>query len=316
LFDFRWFISVLLLVNQREGNAKKFLDQGELLDQNYNNMRPSFANPPIVCISSILQAKGFINFGAAKLYSLVTPRQPNSMSVSSSTATQTLCPTNAVDKSALKSPSISTMMAEEKQIFIAKFVEGKVVLNRLISNFWPGPFVIFVPASSMLPSEILIKITATSYGGKTYVGLGCPSHPLARRLLKTSKRPLVTFSVASNSASSYDDACSSAVGIQTALQSCSSNTANLVIPCINGEDRQEVFAVPTCELGTLSTAVLIQEETRQIHILRNANKITPNDIKNALLRKCYENPETEQRNKMLRAVLMKWNVVSYGDYME
>lgn len=259
-----------------------------------------------------------MNFGAAKSYALVTPQHPNTSNVSSSVATHSPHCTNAEDNSALMSPLTPTMSPEQKRIFITKFVEGKVVLKRLISNFWPGPFVIFVPASSLLPSEILMKVTATSYGGKTYVGLCCPSHPLARRLLKTSKLPFVTFSVANDSISSCkDSSCSSAVEIQTALQSCSTNTAKLVVPCIDGEDKQEVFAVPTCELGSPSTAVLIQEETRQIHVLRNANNvITPNDVKDALLRKRSVNIDSEQRNKILKAVLMKWNVVSYDDYVE
>jgi len=285
-------IQMLMLVKEQlQGKSHQCCPQIDLISR-------KFMNPPVLCINSIEQVKEIIHFNPPKSYALVKPQPASPTPSSSPTRTN-------VDPS---SPLL------QQQMLITRFSEGKIVLNRLVSNFWPGPFVIFVPtkddATTRLPSEILIKVESSG-SFKSFVGLRCPSHPLARRLIKATKNPIVTFSALTSADTT--SVCSSAAEVQTALQRATTSR-KLIVPCINGEDKREVFAVPTCELGIPSTVVLIEEGKRQIHILRNeaANKITPTDIQQALLRNCNADiKEQDQRYQTLRAVLMKWKVIQH-----
>ena len=60
--------------------------------------------------------------------------------------------------------------------------EVKEVFDLLAQRFWPGPLTMIVKASSLIPS----KVTA----GTGFVGIRCPAHPLAKRLLEVSQLPL------------------------------------------------------------------------------------------------------------------------------
>ena len=59
--------------------------------------------------------------------------------------------------------------------------------QRLVAAFWPGPLTIIVPRRA--------DIGAAAAGGQATIGLRCPSHPVARSLLRsrcanTPKLPL------------------------------------------------------------------------------------------------------------------------------
>ena len=316
-----------------------------------------FENPPVICVSSIKQSCGILEFKPARSYGLITPRP---QSEGSNTSRQTNVPNEQVDTKRIDSTSSSSvadsgssadvrsvqstdnntedntsrsstpsdLMYQPDTHFLTKFSEGEAVLERLVSAFWPGPVVIFAPArlkaasdgSPTLPLDVLVKVKAASDTvEKCYVGLRCPSHPLAQRFLREAKTPVVSFSTISNTR-----VCSSAFDVQTALQSCARpphiigrGCRKLTVLCINGEDKREIFAVPTCELGCPSTIVLVEEETRHLHVLRNGAKITAYDIKNALRKSVVKiNVNTrgeaeKRRNQIVRAVLMKWKVVQH-----
>ena len=53
------------------------------------------------------------------------------------------------------------------------------------------------------------------------------------------------------------------------------------IAVINGEDKRELFAVPTCEIGIESTVVKINDETREVIVLRRG-AITQKELEEAI----------------------------------
>lgn len=56
------------------------------------------------------------------------------------------------------------------------------VFKSLTSKFWPGPLTLIVQASNLIPSAV------TANTG--YVGVRCPAHPIARRLLDKCNLPI------------------------------------------------------------------------------------------------------------------------------
>ena len=68
------------------------------------------------------------------------------------------------------------------------------VAARLVARFWPGPLTVIVPRAA--------GMAAAAAGGQDTIGLRCPAHPLARRLLDAAAR-LGVHGVAAPSANRF-----------------------------------------------------------------------------------------------------------------
>lgn len=60
--------------------------------------------------------------------------------------------------------------------------EGLALLRRLADAFWPGPLTLVAPANPSLPTEVT--------AGSGFVGVRCPNHSLALRLLSEARVPV------------------------------------------------------------------------------------------------------------------------------
>ena len=115
--------------------------------------------------------------------------------------------------------------------------------------------------------HIPLKVSANT----GYVGLRCPSHPLAIRVLESAGVP-----VAAPSANRFGHVS------PTRASHVMSDLGSSDIAIMNGEDKREIFAVPPCQFGIESTVVKISESDRELIVLRRG-AITQSQLEAAVL---------------------------------
>jgi len=141
--------------------------------------------------------------------------------------------------------------------------EGRAMFDRLTGVFWPGALTIVAKAKPHIP----LKVSANT----GYVGLRCPSHPLAIRVLESAGVP-----VAAPSANRFGHVS------PTRASHVMSDLGSSDIAIMNGEDKREIFAVPPCQFGIESTVVKISESDRELIVLRRG-AITQSQLEAAVL---------------------------------
>ena len=139
------------------------------------------------------------------------------------------------------------------------FSESREVLDRITAAFWPGPVAIFAPAklrrvaelgcpegkgdengdsnfAPVLPPSILIKAearkhdTTGSNAGRqplSYVGIRCPSHPLARRCLEEVYYKNVRASTGSASKHRHCTKSSIVIGFDASIPTADDDSATM-----------------------------------------------------------------------------------------
>lgn len=173
-----------------------------------------------------------------------------------------------------------------------------------------------------------------------FVGMRCPSHPLANRILsefygnqdkmmnespsKSHKRfgAVLGFnaSVDNNGKSPFScrDTCSNLLSIQE--RSSPVDFANSTIHVMNGEDRREMFTVPASQYGESSlVSLVIDAPNRTVFLHRNTSHLGSNEknddfelpkdtVKRAL---CYSNIDDPGcvKSRAITAVMHKWSVI-------
>mmetsp|Transcript_10424 Transcript_10424/g.18874 ORF Transcript_10424/g.18874 Transcript_10424/m.18874 type:complete len:529 (-) Transcript_10424:83-1669(-) len=143
--------------------------------------------------------------------------------------------------------------------------EGRAMFDRLSEVFWPGALTIVALAKPHIP----LKVSA----GTGFVGLRCPSHPLALRVLEAAGVP-----VAAPSANRFGHVS------PTRASHVLNDLGDSDIAIMNGEDKREIFAVPACEFGIESTVVKINESGRELVVLRRG-AITKTQLEEAVAKK-------------------------------
>jgi hypothetical protein len=176
------------------------------------------------------------------------------------------------------------------------FSEQKEVLSRLAKKFWPGPLMIYLnqqqtgakhhcsDGSAIVPC---FCVNGSSSGGKqNYVGVSNPSHPLTNRLLKEAssseshptapQRIVVATTIRTNSGGTNrfmtkaDDVCSHFASQFSPVTEPATKQPQhhpLVVHVMNGEDKRELFSVPTCQYGKpFPYSLWIDEGARVVYI--------------------------------------------------
>eukprot|EP00301_Raphidiophrys_heterophryoidea_P000644 c10324_g1_i2.p1 GENE.c10324_g1_i2~~c10324_g1_i2.p1 ORF type:complete len:449 (+),score=73.00 c10324_g1_i2:171-1349(+) len=110
----------------------------------------------------------------------------------------------------------------------------QAIFFRLARRFWPGPLTVILPASNLIPN----CVTANS----GYVGVRCPNHPVALKLLASSKLP-----IAAPSANRFGHV--------------SPTTAQHVMDDLSDVDSLIVIDGGRSTVGVESTVVKIEEQT-------------------------------------------------------
>ena len=169
-----------------------------------------------------------------------------------------------------------------------------------------------------------------------FVGMRCPSHPLARRILSevyeekdvqkkespTKGRNRIPGAVMGFSASvlnrpnqpySCKDVCSNLTSIPCKENS---STTKPTVHVMNGEDRREMFFVPAGQYQQNSTSLVIDTPNRTVHIIRDdeARKIASGGFDvhgDDVIRALHFQPKNQHSTVTSRAitsVLHKWKV--------
>mmetsp|Transcript_18979 Transcript_18979/g.28141 ORF Transcript_18979/g.28141 Transcript_18979/m.28141 type:complete len:363 (+) Transcript_18979:41-1129(+) len=188
----------------------------------------------------------------------------------------------------------------------AVFSELQEIVSRLGRKFWPGPLIMHVKTDrGFLPTR--------HAEGDSYISISNPSHPLTNRMLTGASslgRILATFpSLRKNDyMTNASEVCS--------YYSSKLPSENTTIHVLNGEDKRELFSVPTCQCKPLSGSLWIDDTSRTIFIRGSkANEDTDifnvNCVKRAV--RCLSPSPTEDerlknRNRVITAVLCKWKV--------
>lgn len=226
-----------------------------------------------------------------------------------------------VTTSSLADPKSSTnsflgwQMPEHKYAFRRKdrtivslhsFSESMQVLKRVAAKVWPGPVVLKVASQPRSPppsptSVALPTIQTPSTKPTTddsYLTLRCPCHPLA---VKVSQE-------------FYNNADDLLVGIALLQDNDShvtqaSAVTNMTV--LNGEERLEIFTVPTCEHGKpYPVSIWMDETVRQVRIRGCSSFSSPQHLTcESILQAIHVPKGKTHRDKVIQAVLQKWNVV-------
>ena len=178
--------------------------------------------------------------------------------------------------------------------------EAQQVLQRLAQRYWPGPMPIYMNApSTRLPEELLVKAPFEST--TMFAPLSCPSHPLTGRVLAevhATQQDVVVIGTATTHTTARDVCTSS-----------SSSTKSLHV--LFGEDKRELFSVPTCHFGRqCGVSLWIDAHDKTVHICGDSREdmvhVSIPTIQNVLL-----GVSTDTRTRLIAAVLLKWKIVNH-----
>ncbi len=199
-----------------------------------------------------------------------------------------------------------------------------------------------LPVSALRSLDSLLESSNDDDKKKVYyVGMRCPSHPLARRILaevygeRDTKTPLkahqripgavVGFnaSISGQSSSSLPllckNVCTSLLSIQDHFKFPFQKEYKPTVHVMNGEDRREMFFVPPCQYGQSSAVSLVVNAlSRTITIIRNESSLNSKkvsedfelrakDVARALL---HQNGDESGsvKSRAITAVMHKWRV--------
>jgi hypothetical protein len=225
---------------------------------------------------------------------------------------------------------------------VCSFSETHQVLQRLSSKLWPGPLIIYVALDTESTVSPLLQ---TNRNNITYVALRSPCHPLAVKVCQEYERcvdqhrdadstnndlsavlvglPLVSSSSSGNNSNSSEY-------VTSALRVGDSSVAATVDCVLNGEERREIFAVPTCEhRRPWPISLWINGKDRQVTILdsssasatasSNTDLPQPLNVESVLQAvrsrnysssssRAKKSPKTLFRDRMVQTILSKWTV--------
>ena len=184
-----------------------------------------------------------------------------------------------------------------------------------------------VVPDSILKSAHDLQLPADESGVKQYVGMRCPSHPIARKILLDTygqkdgdltsrlKGAVIGIHSSSRKLQTCEDVCADLKSIENTQINGDRTRDKPVIHVVNGDDRREQFSVPPCEFGDLSSvSLVIDTPNRTVFLLRDESKSVqvsdPFEIKIADVKRALSQI-TDHKNVKLRAiaaVMGKWDV--------
>jgi hypothetical protein len=226
---------------------------------------------------------------------------------------------------------------------VCSFSETHQVLQRLSTKLWPGPVLIYV---ALDVESTVSPLLQTVRGNVPFVALRSPCHPLAVKVCQEYERcvdqhrdgdstnnDLSAVLVGLPLLSSSSNGSSSNEYVTLANSVGDSAVASTVDCVLDGEERREIFAVPTCEHGRpWPVSLWINGRDRQVTILDNSSASSsdnlpglPNLSQPALnvegvlqtvrsrhtsstSTRSKKSPKALFRDRMVQAILSKWTV--------
>jgi hypothetical protein len=222
--------------------------------------------------------------------------------------------------------------SKEGEVFAAHaFNETQQLVRLLASKVWPGPVLIYVAIEQHLPG-----LTVKRHG-KDYLALRSLCHPL---MVKVYQEYLSSLQ-SQESESTPDDSMGSPAGdhlLSPNRRSPSLNPDSLLIglalkqnaasyvtkatqvgpdlPVLNGEESQDIFAVPPCEyLKPCPDSLWLDASRRLLILSRNSDTSPAPHLTCQQLLQALQNQKSSKADKdrVIVAVLNKWKVVEEHD---
>lgn len=179
------------------------------------------------------------------------------------------------------------------------FNESRYIFQRLADQFWPGPVHLMVSPQSSAPNGLL----QSAINADTFIGFRCPSHPLAIRVLKQVRKDtskpivLVGSSIRRPGGAPTLRAKEVAAKVMESPSMCSKSRINI----LHGEERREIFAVPTCQFKDKWLSIWILHKKRTLVLTGNyGSDVLPR------LRETLRGQN--QKNRVINSILQQWKV--------
>jgi hypothetical protein len=181
--------------------------------------------------------------------------------------------------------------------------ESRLIFQKLADQFWPGPVHLYLAPQSFAPDGLI----QTSFSGRQFIGFRCPSHPLAVKVLKQvhqkSREPAVLVG-----APIVHDGTKvlRARDVAKKILQSPQLDSDLRIQILHGEERREIFAVPTCQFQDEWLECWLVPDKRTI-VLRGKSKrdVIPQ------LKEVLRSPTN--KNRVICSVLQRWKVADHRE---
>ncbi|EEC44839.1 predicted protein [Phaeodactylum tricornutum CCAP 1055/1] len=201
------------------------------------------------------------------------------------------------------------------------FSESQQVLQRLATRIWPGPVNIHV---AVVDENADCSGLYSSRDGKKYLTLRSPGHPLAVKALLEQVR--VDDSSVLVGLPLYHDSgapCTAAMNVASRLfeEHDENNSRPWPSAVLNGEERREIFAVPTCEHGRVWPISLWIDASRRLVTIRGQDPgvnsttmpLSPQNVMSSLYSTSHRRnsglSDKSMKELLIQAVVRKWKVV-------
>jgi len=181
------------------------------------------------------------------------------------------------------------------------FNESRLLFQKLADQFWPGPVHIYLPPQSIAPDGLL----RTVFLRRRYIGFRCPSHPLAVKVLKQvnqrSKDGLVLVG-----SPILDDGIGTltAKDVASKLFKSPDLHAESKVEILHGEERREIFSVPTCEFQDAWLELWLVPDKRTVVLRGKSQRDVLPQLKEVLR-------NTNEKNRIISSVLQHWTVADH-----
>lgn len=220
----------------------------------------------------------------------------------------------------------------DKAAQICSFSETHQVLRRLAAKLWPGPCIVHL---SVAAGQAAAPDLLHYRHHQAYIALRSPCHPLAVKVCQEYERCEDQNTEAHNKNTSIatvlvgrplvGDTCEFVTTAGTA-GTCGTRVDSV----LNGEERREIFAVPTCEYKRpWPIQIWINSNERHIAIVHSSTTSTTTAAADTTLVLCNaatvlksiqsracgtstrskKTPKALFKERMVQAVLHKWKVV-------
>ena len=286
-------------------------------------------------LPSANEARGHFSFRPSKKYAYRKPLCDNNSTTGGSQRLGSTDSSQSSSSSASYTECANTCASSSSHDFIShklvycKLSEGREVFERLADAFWPGALTIVANATwkSMGENHKLL-FEASKKATSFRLGIRCPSHPLAQCILKESKTPVF---VAENSHNLFTakDVFKEQVLAKKHNFPDSDPTLGLddfdngsdkepsILYIVNGEDKREIFTVPTCDLAGEPTVVEIDDEHNRVIILKKGVGPSKERIQRALTRLPGDVQNISNSQLITTALIRKkWKVIECLDAVE
>ncbi len=178
------------------------------------------------------------------------------------------------------------------------FNEAQQLLRLLANKVWPGPLLIHVAMDRSFPESLTVH-----RHGKRYLSLRALCHPLTVKVHRDYHAKNADDQLLIGIALRRDSSRSDGPYITD------SNQVDFGISVLNGEERKEIFAVPTCEYGEPCPTSLWLDASRRVVILscRGGNPLVTAEQLQKFVH--HRKAPKNDRERVIMAVLSRWSVV-------